>query len=46
VRKLAPRQVTDAQVPVIAFLLLLVPYGAVTFEEISLCAASDMQGCR
>jgi hypothetical protein len=46
VRKLAPRQVTDAQVPVVTFLLLLVLYAVVTFEKISLCVASDMQGCR
>ncbi len=46
VRRLTPRQVTDAQVPVVTFLLLLVLYAVVTFEKISLCVASDMQGCR
>ena len=46
VRKLTPRQVPDAQVPVMTFLLLLVAYAGVTFEKISLCVASDMQGCR
>jgi hypothetical protein len=46
VRKLTPRQVPEAQVPVITFLLLLVAYAVVTFEKISLCVASDMQGCR
>jgi hypothetical protein len=34
------------QVPVVTFLLLLVLYAVVTFEKISLCVASDMQGCR
>jgi uncharacterized membrane protein len=46
VRRLTPRRVSDAQVPVVTFLLLLVLYAVVTFERINLCLAADMQGCR
>ena len=46
VRKLTPRQVSDAQVPIVTFFLLLVVYAVVTFEKISLCLATNMAGCR
>lgn len=46
VRWVTPRQVADAHVPVVTFLLLLIVYAIVTFEKIDLCIASQMQGCR
>ena len=46
VRKMTPRQVSDSQVPIVTFLLLLVVYAIVTFEKIDLCIASGMEGCR
>ncbi|MDP1901225.1 MAG: hypothetical protein Q8K96_12335 [Rubrivivax sp.] len=49
VRKITPRQVSDAQVPVVTFLLLAVLYAVVTFERADLCVASNLvgqQGCR
>ncbi len=45
-RKLTPRQVADHHVPIATFLVLLVLYGVVTLEKISLCVASQMEGCR
>lgn len=46
VRKITPRQVSDQQVPVVTFFLLLVIYAIVTFEKISLCVGSGMEGCK
>ena len=46
VRKITPRQVSDAQVPLVTFFLLLVAYGVVTFEKIDLCVKAGMEGCR
>ena len=46
VRKITPRQVADRHVPVVTFLLLLVVYAVVTFEKISLCVQSSMEGCK
>lgn len=46
VRKITPRQVADRHVPVVTFLLLLVVYAAVTFEKISMCVQSSMEGCK
>ena len=45
-RKLTPRQVADRHVPVATFFLLLLAYAVVTFEKISLCLATGMEGCR
>lgn len=49
VRKITPRQISDAQVPVVTFLLLLILYVVVTFERADLCVTSQMlgqPGCR
>lgn len=49
VRKITPRQVSDTQVPVVTFMLLLVVYAVVTFERADLCISSNMvrqAGCR
>lgn len=46
VRKITPRQVSDEQVPIVAFLLLLIIYVVVTFEKISLCVAVNLVGCK
>lgn len=49
VRRITPRQVSDAQVPVVTFLLLAVLYAVVTFERADLCVTGNMvgqAGCR
>ena len=46
VRKITPRQVADRHVPVATFFLLLVVYAVVTFEKISMCVQSSMEGCK
>lgn len=49
VRKITPRQISDAQVPIVTFLLLLVLYAVVTFERADLCISSGLigqEGCR
>ena len=49
VRSITPRQVGDAQVPVVTFLLLLVLYAVVTFERADLCISAGLvgqEGCR
>lgn len=45
VRKITPRKVSDRQVPVVTFLLLLIAYAVVTFEKIGLCVNTKMVGC-
>ena len=48
-RKLMPKQVADHQVPIVAFMLLLLMYAVVTFERADLCVTSNMvgqEGCR
>jgi hypothetical protein len=45
-RFIAPRQVADAHVPLVAFLLLLLTWAVVTFEKIRHCVGVDMVGCR
>ena len=45
-RKLTPRQVSDQQVPIATFFLLLVIYAVVTFEKVNLCIESKMVGCQ
>lgn len=48
-RKLMPKQVADHQVPIVAFMLLLLVYAVVTFERADLCVTSNMvgqEGCR
>jgi len=44
VRKITPRQISDAQVPLVTFLLLAVLYAVVTFERANLCVTSNMVG--
>jgi hypothetical protein len=49
VRKITPRQVSDAQVPFVTFLLLAVAYAVVTFEKADLCVTANLigqPGCR
>jgi len=49
VRKITPKQVSDQQVPLVTFLLLVVCYAVVTFERADLCITSNMvgqSGCR
>jgi hypothetical protein len=49
VRKLTPKQISDSQVPVVTFLLLLVFYAVVSFERADLCVSNNLvgqQGCR
>lgn len=49
VRKITPRQVSDAQVPLVTFFLLGILYVVVTFERADLCVTSNLvgqQGCR
>ncbi len=49
VRKITPKQVSDAQVPLVTFLLLSILYVVVTFEKADLCITSNMlgqSGCR
>ena len=48
-RKIMPKQVADHQVPIVAFMLLLLLYAVVTFERADLCVTSNMvgqEGCR
>ena len=44
VRKITPKQVSDSQVPLVTFLLLVVIYAVVTFERTDLCIRSNMVG--
>ncbi|MBK6470162.1 MAG: hypothetical protein IPF94_05330 [Betaproteobacteria bacterium] len=49
VRKITPKQVADAQVPVVTFCLLAVIYMVVTFERADLCVTQGLvgqPGCR
>ena len=49
VRRITPRKVSDAQVPVVTFLLLAVVYAVVTIERADLCVTGNMvgqAGCR
>lgn len=45
-RFITPRQVLNAHVPLVAFLLLLLTWAVVTFEKIRHCVGVDMVGCR
>ena len=44
VRLVTPKLVSDQQVPVVTFLLLVVLYAVVTFERADLCVTSQMVG--
>ena len=46
VRKLTPNKVSDAQVPIVTFFLLIIVYAIVTFEKINLCVEAGMETCR
>jgi uncharacterized protein YggT (Ycf19 family) len=46
VRKLTPDKVSDGQVPIVTFFLLLIVYAVVTFEKINLCVEAGMEGCK
>ena len=45
-RWLTPKQVGDAQVPLVTFFLLLVVYAVVTFERIDLCIRIGVEQCQ
>ena len=45
-RKLTPNKVSDSQVPIVTFFLLLIVYAVVTFEKINLCVEAGMEGCK
>ena len=48
-RRVMPKQVADHQVPIVAFMLLLLLYAVVTFERADLSVTSNMvgqEGCR
>lgn len=49
VRKITPKQVSDQQVPIVTFFLLVILYAIVTFERADLCVTSGLvgqPGCR
>ena len=46
VRKLTPNKVSDAQVPIVTFFLLIIVYAVVTFEKINLCVEAGMETCK
>ena len=46
IRKLTPKQVSDQQVPFVAFFLLLVLYAVVTFEKIAHCVRLGVEACK
>lgn len=49
VRRITPRHVGNAQIPLVTFFLLVVIYAVVTFERADLCVRSHMigqAGCR
>ena len=45
-RWIAPKQVADHQVPIVAFLVIGVLYVAVTLAKIEHCVTIAMQGCK
>lgn len=45
-RWMAPKQVADQQVPVVAFLAVIILYVAVTLAKIEHCVSVAMQGCK
>lgn len=44
VRLITPKLVSDQQVPVVTFLLLVIVYAVVTFERADLCVTAQMVG--
>ena len=46
VRKLTPNKVSDSQVPIVTFFLLIIVYAIVTFEKINLCVEAGMETCK
>ncbi len=44
VRWITPKLVSDQQVPVVTFLLLVIIYAVVTFERADLCVTAQMVG--
>jgi hypothetical protein len=45
-RRVTPRRVADAQVPIAAFCVLVLVWAVVTFEKIRYCVQNQMQGCQ
>jgi hypothetical protein len=45
-RWIAPRQVADQHVPLVAFFLLSIIWAVVTFERIRYCISVNMVGCQ
>ncbi len=46
VRLITPKMVSDQQVPIVTFFLLLVTYAVVTFERIDLCVNVGVEQCK
>lgn len=46
VRRLTPAKVSDHQVPIVTFLLVLILYFVVTFERINLCVKLGLEQCK
>ena len=46
VRRITPRQVSDQQVPIVTFFLVVIAYAVVTFEKIDLCMKVGLEQCR
>lgn len=45
-RVITPAKVADQHVGFVAFFLLLIGWGVVTFEKVKYCVGVDMVGCR
>ena len=46
VRKATPAKVSDTQVPIVTFFLLVIAYAVVSFEKIDLCTRIGLEQCR
>ncbi len=46
VRRLTPALVSDSQVPLVTFFMLLIVYAVVTFEKIGLCIEAGIDICK
>jgi hypothetical protein len=45
-RLIAPKKISDTQIPFVAFCIVSVLYIAVTLAKIEHCVSVDMQGCK
>lgn len=46
VRRITPRQVSEPQVPIVTFFLVVIAYAVVTLEKIDLCMKVGLEQCR